>query len=96
MLNWTSVPPPDLKARIWPSSEKFWLLMKVKAWLPETAVLASMAETSILSRPFSKSLMTSCEKKPIRLSLVDAPRGYAEFDAGAALKYVLNPNGYLS
>ena len=25
----------------------------------------------------------------------DAPRGYAEFDAGAATKYVLNPNGYL-
>jgi len=31
--------------------------------------------------------------KPI--SLEDAPRGYAEFDAGAATKYVLNPNGYL-
>ena len=31
--------------------------------------------------------------KPITLE--DAPRGYAEFDAGAAQKYVLNPNGYL-
>jgi len=31
--------------------------------------------------------------KPI--SLDDAPRGYAEFDKGAATKYVLNPNGYL-
>ncbi|WP_236792151.1 formaldehyde dehydrogenase, glutathione-independent [Amycolatopsis sp. GM8] len=31
--------------------------------------------------------------KPIPLE--DAPRGYAEFDAGAATKYVLNPNGYL-
>ncbi|WP_104086840.1 formaldehyde dehydrogenase, glutathione-independent [Arthrobacter sp. GMC3] len=30
------------------------------------------------------------------ISLVDAPRGYAEFDAGAATKYVLNPNGYLN
>ncbi|MDR6414861.1 formaldehyde dehydrogenase, glutathione-independent [Pseudarthrobacter sulfonivorans] len=30
------------------------------------------------------------------ISLQDAPRGYAEFDAGAATKYVLNPNGYLS
>ncbi len=30
------------------------------------------------------------------ISLDDAPRGYAEFDAGAATKYVLNPNGYLS
>ena len=30
------------------------------------------------------------------ISLTDAPRGYAEFDAGAATKYVLNPNGYLS
>src|ERR1700712_2898321 len=30
------------------------------------------------------------------ISLEDAPRGYAEFDAGAATKYVLNPNGYLS
>jgi glutathione-independent formaldehyde dehydrogenase len=32
--------------------------------------------------------------KPILLE--DAPKGYAEFDAGAATKYVLNPNGYLS
>jgi glutathione-independent formaldehyde dehydrogenase len=32
--------------------------------------------------------------KPILLN--DAPKGYAEFDAGAATKYVLNPNGYLS
>ena len=30
------------------------------------------------------------------ISLDDAPRGYAEFDAGAATKYVLNPNGYLA
>lgn len=30
------------------------------------------------------------------ISLEDAPRGYAEFDAGAATKYVLDPNGYLS
>jgi len=30
------------------------------------------------------------------ISLDDAPRGYAEFDKGAATKYVLNPNGYLS
>lgn len=30
------------------------------------------------------------------ISLADAPRGYAEFDAGAATKYVLNPNGYLN
>jgi len=30
------------------------------------------------------------------IPLEDAPRGYAEFDAGAATKYVLNPNGYLS
>lgn len=30
------------------------------------------------------------------ISLDDAPRGYAEFDAGAATKYVLNPNGYLN
>lgn len=29
------------------------------------------------------------------IGLEDAPRGYAEFDAGAATKYVLNPNGYL-
>ena len=29
------------------------------------------------------------------ISLEDAPRGYAEFDEGAATKYVLNPNGYL-
>jgi glutathione-independent formaldehyde dehydrogenase len=29
------------------------------------------------------------------ISIDDAPRGYAEFDAGAATKYVLNPNGYL-
>ena len=32
--------------------------------------------------------------KPIPLE--EAPKGYAEFDAGAATKYVLNPNGYLS
>jgi len=30
------------------------------------------------------------------ISLDDAPRGYAEFDSGAATKYVLNPNGYLT
>jgi glutathione-independent formaldehyde dehydrogenase len=30
------------------------------------------------------------------INLEDAPKGYAEFDAGAATKYVLNPNGYLS
>jgi glutathione-independent formaldehyde dehydrogenase len=29
------------------------------------------------------------------ISLDDAPRGYAEFDQGAAKKYVLNPNGYI-
>lgn len=29
------------------------------------------------------------------ISLEDAPRGYEEFDKGAAKKYVLNPNGYL-
>jgi glutathione-independent formaldehyde dehydrogenase len=29
------------------------------------------------------------------ISLEDAPRGYAEFDAGAATKFVLNPNGYV-
>ncbi len=29
------------------------------------------------------------------ITLEDAPRGYAEFDAGAATKYVLNPNGYV-
>ena len=29
------------------------------------------------------------------ISLEDAPRGYKEFDAGAATKYVLNPNGYV-
>jgi glutathione-independent formaldehyde dehydrogenase len=30
------------------------------------------------------------------ISLDDAPRGYAEFDEGAAKKYVLNPNGYIT
>jgi glutathione-independent formaldehyde dehydrogenase len=29
------------------------------------------------------------------ISLDDAPRGYEEFDKGAAKKYVLNPNGYI-
>jgi glutathione-independent formaldehyde dehydrogenase len=29
------------------------------------------------------------------IPLEDAPRGYAEFDAGAATKYVLNPNDYV-
>jgi glutathione-independent formaldehyde dehydrogenase len=29
------------------------------------------------------------------ISLEDAPRGYAEFDQGAAQKYVLDANGYL-
>ncbi|WP_345752162.1 formaldehyde dehydrogenase, glutathione-independent [Microbacterium rhizophilus] len=29
------------------------------------------------------------------ISLDDAPRGYEEFDQGAAKKYVLNPNGYI-
>ncbi len=30
------------------------------------------------------------------IPLEEAPAGYAEFDAGAATKYVLDPNGYLS
>ena len=30
------------------------------------------------------------------IALTDAPRGYAEFEAGAATKYVLNPKGYLN
>ncbi len=30
------------------------------------------------------------------ISLEDAPRGYAEFDSGAATKYVLNPHGYVA
>lgn len=30
------------------------------------------------------------------ITLEDAPQGYADFDAGAAKKYVLNPNGYIS
>ena len=29
------------------------------------------------------------------IPLQDAPAGYAEFDAGAATKYVLDPNGYI-
>ncbi|WP_104193605.1 formaldehyde dehydrogenase, glutathione-independent [Cryobacterium sp. M25] len=29
------------------------------------------------------------------ISLDDAPRGYAEFDAGKSIKYVLNPNQYI-
>jgi glutathione-independent formaldehyde dehydrogenase len=40
------------------------------------------------------SIAKNVNAKPI--ALTDAPRGYAEFDAGAAQKYVLNPNGYLS
>jgi glutathione-independent formaldehyde dehydrogenase len=40
------------------------------------------------------SIAKNVNAKPIPLT--EAPRGYAEFDAGAALKYVLNPNGYLS
>lgn len=29
------------------------------------------------------------------ITLEEAPRGYAEFNEGAATKYVLNANGYL-
>ena len=29
------------------------------------------------------------------IPLEDAPRGYAEFDQGAAKKYVLDPNGMI-
>ena len=29
------------------------------------------------------------------ISLDEAPEGYADFDKGAAKKYVLDPNGYL-
>jgi glutathione-independent formaldehyde dehydrogenase len=32
---------------------------------------------------------------PTVISLDDAPRGYAEFDGGAATKFVLNPNGLI-
>lgn len=31
----------------------------------------------------------------LAIPLEDAPAGYADFDAGAATKYVLNPNGYV-
>jgi glutathione-independent formaldehyde dehydrogenase len=40
------------------------------------------------------SIAKNVNAKPITLE--EAPKGYAEFDAGAATKYVLNPNGYLS
>ena len=30
------------------------------------------------------------------ISLEEAPQGYADFDQGAAKKFVLNPNGYIS
>ena len=30
------------------------------------------------------------------ISLEDATQGYADFDQGAAKKYVLNPNGYIT
>jgi glutathione-independent formaldehyde dehydrogenase len=40
------------------------------------------------------SIAKNVNAKPITLE--EAPRGYAEFDAGAATKYVLNPNGYLN
>ena len=29
------------------------------------------------------------------IGLDEAPQGYADFDSGTAVKYVLNPNGYL-
>jgi glutathione-independent formaldehyde dehydrogenase len=29
------------------------------------------------------------------ISLDNAPQGYADFDKGAAKKYILDPNGYL-
>ena len=30
------------------------------------------------------------------IPLEDAPRGYADFDAGTSVKYILNPNGYIA
>ncbi|HUG51352.1 MAG TPA: formaldehyde dehydrogenase, glutathione-independent, partial [Terrimesophilobacter sp.] len=30
------------------------------------------------------------------IPLEDAPRGYADFDSGTSVKYVLNPNGYIA
>lgn len=30
------------------------------------------------------------------ISLEDAPKGYADFDKGAAVKFVLNPHGMVS
>lgn len=39
------------------------------------------------------SIAKNVNAKPITLD--KAPEGYAEFDAGAAQKYVLDPNGYL-
>lgn len=30
------------------------------------------------------------------IPLEDAPQGYADFDAGAAVKYVLNSHGYVA
>ena len=30
------------------------------------------------------------------ISLDEAPKGYKDFDKGAAKKYVINPNGYIN
>ncbi|TFC91533.1 formaldehyde dehydrogenase, glutathione-independent [Cryobacterium sp. TMT3-29-2] len=53
---------------------------------------------------YNRSLMMAILHDKVRIakavnaqaiSLEDAPRGYAEFDAGKSVKYVLNPNQYI-
>jgi glutathione-independent formaldehyde dehydrogenase len=50
----------------------------------------------ICSVPFNLACGRCRNDNAKAIPLEDAPKGHAEFDAGAARKYVLNPNRHLS
>ena len=59
------------------------------------AVAAVVADTAGNAQDAADLVEVAYEELTPVITLDDAPKGYAEFDAGAATKYVLNPNGYI-
>ena len=88
-------PSDELKA-----AGQAWIDSVNDAEASKTAAAAYVAELEKCGCDASKAILAdkvqiakAVNATPI--SLEDAPRGYAEFDQGAARKYVLNPNGYI-
>jgi hypothetical protein len=62
---------------------------------PPSASTPAGTEATRGTKPLDRAAHIAKNVNATAITLEDAPRGYAEFDAGAAQKYVLNPNGYL-